>query len=157
MDERRFSKKDLERNEDPKAVAGAISGATAASVGGSIGMVALGPVGAVVGLLAGAVGGWWAGKEVQESIDEMDSADRTFRSAHSDLADARPYEEVRQAYQIGFLAGRNPQYGDKSFDEIEDELRAAWVKAYLQESDAVPWEDSREHARSGFEVARNES
>jgi phage tail tape-measure protein len=156
MDERRFSKKDLERNEDPQAVAGAISGAAAASIGGSIGMAALGPVGAVVGLLAGAIGGWWAGNEIQESIDEMDSVEKAFRSAHAATANARPYGEVRHAYQVGYLAGRNPQYRGKSFRDVEDELRAAWVKAHLQNPEGASWEESKDHARAGFDVARGD-
>jgi hypothetical protein len=155
MDDRRFSKEDLEHNEDPQAVAGAISGATAASVGGSIGLAALGPLGGVIGLLAGAAGGWWAGREIQESIDEMDTAEKDFRAAHSSRAGGRGYEEVRHSYQIGYLAGRNPQYAGRSFDEVEVELRAAWVKAHLQEKSAVCWDDAREHARTGFESARS--
>ena len=157
MDDRRFSRKDLEHNEDPQAVAGAISGATAASVGGSIGLAALGPLGGVIGLLAGAAGGWWAGKEIQESIDEMDTAEKNFRAAHSARAGDRTFEEVRHSYQIGYLAGRNPQYAGKSFDDVEDELRAAWVKSHLQEQSAVPWEETREHARAAFATARRQS
>lgn len=155
MDKKRFSKEDLERNEDPQAVAGAISGATAASVGGSVGLAALGPVGGVIGLLAGAVGGWWAGREIQESIDEMDSADARFRSAHAEHDTERPYADVRHAYQIGYLAGRNPQYAGNSFADVEDELRAAWVKAHLQDESAVSWDETRDHAHAGFEAARN--
>lgn len=154
MNDRRFSKRDLERNEDPKVMGGAVGGAAGAGVGAGIGMVALGPVGAIVGMLAGVLGGWWAGQGVQQAVEEVDRADNRFRKAHEHAGATRAYEEVRHAYQLGYLAGRNPQYPD--FSDVEDDLRAAWVQAHIHDPNPVPWEAVRPDASTGFELARRD-
>jgi uncharacterized protein YcfJ len=153
MSDKRFSKRDLERNEDPKAIAGAVTGATSAGFVSGIGLAALGPIGAVAGALAGAVGGWWAGKEFHKAVVEMDKAENRFRESHEHAGATRPYEEARHGYQIGYLAGRNPDYVNADFSEVEDDLRAAWVQAHLQDPE-VRWEEVRGDARVGYEVAR---
>jgi uncharacterized protein YcfJ len=153
MGNKRFSKRDLERNEDPEAIAGAVAGATSAGLVSGIGLAALGPLGAIAGALAGAVGGWWAGKEFQHAMTEMDRAENQFRQAHEHAGATRPYEEARHGYQLGYLAGRNPDYADANFSVVEDDLRAAWVQAHLQDP-KVRWEEVRGDARVGYEVAR---
>jgi phage tail tape-measure protein len=154
MSDDRFSKEDLERNEDPDSIAGAVSGVSGAALGGGIGMATLGPIGAVAGALAGAVGGWWAGKGMQSALEDMDRADPELRNLHEQTAQGRAWEEVRHAYQLGYLAGRNPGYDGATFDSIEKELRSAWVQAHIEDPDPVSWDDIEEHARSGFEFAR---
>lgn len=154
MDEQRFSDRDLERNEDPEKVAGAVTGATAAGLGAGLGMAALGPVGAVIGALVGATGGWWAGKGMQGAIEEIDRTDSEFRRVHEHAGAEHSYDEVRHGYQLGWLAGRNPRYADDTFAAAEPELRAAWVKAHLEESDPVSWDAVRGSARAGFDLAR---
>lgn len=155
MSDGRFSDEDLERNEDPKAIAGSVTAAGGAGVGGAVGLGALGPLGGVVGALVGAVGGWWAGKGFQQAIDDMDRDEDRLRRAHDHAGAARPYEEVRHGYQLGYLAGRNPQYDGAAFDEVEKDLRAAWVKAHQQDEQPVRWEDVRPDARTGYEIARD--
>lgn len=155
MGGRRFSDEDLERNEDPRAVAGAVTGATGAGLGAGTGMIAAGPVGAVLGALIGAAGGWWVGKGFQQTIEEADEHDENFRRAHEHAGATHSYEEVRHAYQVGYVAGRNPRNEDASFDDIDEELRAAWVEAHKHEDDPVRWDDVRHAARRGFELARN--
>ena len=155
MSDEHFSKRDLERNENPEKIAGAVTGATSAGFGAAVGLAALGPVGAVAGALAGAIGGWWAGKEVHHAVVDMDKAENQFRQAHEHAGATRPYEEARHGYQLGYLAGRNPDYATSDFSEVEDDLRAAWVQAHLQEH-SVPWEEVRRDARFGYEVAHDE-
>lgn len=157
MDEQRFSSRDLERNEDPEAVAGAVSGATGAGLGAGLGMAAGGPIGAILGALAGATGGWWAGKGMQQSIEDIDRADNDFRRAHEHAGATRPFDEVRHGYQIGYLAGRNPRYADGTFADAEKDLRTAWVHAHIEDRDPVPWEEVRPSARAGFDLGRTRS
>jgi uncharacterized protein YcfJ len=153
--ERDLSEKDRERNEDPEQIGGAVAGATGAGTGGAIGSV-LGPIGTVIGALAGAAGGWWAGKGLIRAVEEVDRSDKAFRHAHMETGAQRTYEEDRHGYQLGYLAGRNPDYQAMDFDAVEDELRAAWVKAHLREESPVPWEDVRSCAREGFRIARGQ-
>lgn len=154
MADERYSGRDLERNEDPEAVAGAVSGATGAGLGAGLGMAAAGPIGAIVGALAGAAGGWWAGRGAHSALEELDRQEQAFRRAHEHAGATRPYEEVRHGYQLGYLAGRNPRYGEAGFEEAEKDLRAAWVKAHHEDVRPVAWDDVRDSARAGFELAR---
>lgn len=157
MSKRPYTKRDLERNEDPHAIAGSVAGATGASVGAGLGLAVLGPVGAIIGVLAGALGGYWAGQEIQQSAEAMNRSENAFRRAHEHAGANRPYEEVRHGYQLGYLAGKNPRYADGNFAAAEAELRAAWVKAHDEDATPVPWGDVREEARTGFELARNDT
>jgi hypothetical protein len=154
MSDHRLSDRDSEQNEDPEMMAGAVGGATGAGAGAGLGLTILGPLGGVLGALAGAVGGWWTGKGALEAVEDVDRADNQFRRAHEHAGATRPYEEVRHGYQLGYLAGRNPQYADMAFSEIEDDLRGAWVEAHLHDRNPVPWEHVRSNAKSGYELAR---
>lgn len=154
MNEHRLSERDQKRNEDPQTIAGAVGGATGVGVGAGLGLATLGPVGAVVGALAGLVGGWWAGQGVEKAVEEVDRAENRFRRAYEHAGATRPYEEVRHGYQLGFLTGRNPENQERSFSDLEETLRAAWVRAHLHDRDPVPWEAVRGEAERGYELAR---
>lgn len=154
MSDHRRSGRDLDRSGDKPAVGGAVGGATGVGTGAGLGLAMLGPLGGVLGALAGAAGGWWAGKEVVKAVEEVDRADNQFRWAHEHAGAARPYEEVRHGYQLGYLAGRNPQNAEATFAEVEAELRGAWVQAHLHDRDPVPWDQVSSHVRSGYDLAR---
>jgi uncharacterized protein YcfJ len=142
------------RNENPRTMGGAIGGAAGVGAAAGLGLATFGPIGAVVGALAGAAGGWWAGREVVRTVEEVDRADNDFRRSHEHAGATRPYEEVRHGYQLGYLAGRNPDNSNRTFDEMEAELRGAWVEAHLHDEDPVDWDDVVAHARQGYEIAR---
>lgn len=154
MADKRSTGRDTESHEDPQTMGGAVGGATGVAAGVGVGLATFGPIGAVVGALAGGAGGWWAGKELIQSVEEVDRSDNGFRRAHEHAGATRPYEEVRHAYQIGYLAGRNPDYADTPFSEIERDLGVAWVQAHLHDEDPVPWEDVAAEANRGYEMAR---
>lgn len=66
--------------------------------------------------------------------------------------DDRDYDRARPAYQLGHLAGLNPDYRDRDFEDVEGELRAGW-------SDDVSarhgrWEDVRHYARDAYDHGR---
>jgi hypothetical protein len=146
----------LERHAEPadagdivgEGVGGAAGGITGAAVG-----ALFGPVGAVIGGIAGAAGGWWAGRTVSEAIESFsDREDEYFRS-HYESADARhadrSYDDVRPAYQLGYVARHNPSYRDRSFDDIEPELARGWTGAVRER--AGEWEHARPFARAAYE------
>ena len=112
-----------------------------------------GPIGLVIGGLAGALGGWWTGHKVADVMQESD--DHAFRahyeSSSQRMAD-RAYEDIRPAYVAGHLAARNPDYASRPFDEVESDLRRGWnsdVSAQLGE-----WSTARPYARAAYERAR---
>ncbi len=146
----------LERHAEPadagdmvgEGVGGAAGGITGAAVG-----ALFGPVGAVIGGIAGAVGGWWAGRTVSEAVEGFgEDEDEYFRS-HYEGADSRlgdrSYEDVRPAYQLGYVARHNPSYRERAFDEIEPELSRGWTGAICER--AGEWEQARPFARAAYE------
>lgn len=153
-------------------LAGAATGAALGSLGG--------PIGTIIGGIAGAVGGWWSGHAISHAASHYtenddayyrsqfesrraggalrpDAVDRTAGSA-DDLAGARTgryagdYASYRPAYQLGHLAAHNPDYGARSFDDVESELRRGWSDDVSGRHGA--WDENRDHARSAYERAR---
>ena len=106
---------------------GGVSGVVAGAAIGSAG----GPIGTVIGGLAGAVGGWWAGRTVSEAAQRFDDhTDNNYRQAYESRADRladRSYEDVRPAYQLGYLASENPDYSGRNFESIEADLQRGWT------------------------------
>lgn len=139
--------------KDSETVAESSGGFLGAVSGMSIGAIG-GPVGLVIGGIAGAVGGWWAGHGIAEAIshDDDEHFRQDYESRPTRLAD-RAYEDVRPAYVAGHLAGRNPDYRDRSFDEVESDLRRGW------QGDVVTkygeWPAVRDYAISAFDRARS--
>jgi hypothetical protein len=153
-------------------LAGAATGAALGSLGG--------PIGTIIGGIAGAVGGWWSGRAIAESASHYTEGDDAYyRSLYesrraggalrpdpnvgaedraSDVAYARTegytgdYLAYQPAYQLGHLAGLNPDYEARTFDDVEPELRRGWSDDVSQRHGA--WEEAREHARSAYERAR---
>lgn len=131
--------------------AGGIGGVIAGAALGSIG----GPIGTVIGGIAGAIGGWWTGRAISEAASNFSHADdEEFRTDYEarDRGEAstpdRSYDRVRPAYQLGYLASRNPEYGGRSFDDIEEHLERGWTgNAATQDSD---WKDMRDYARTAY-------
>src|ERR671939_561926 len=116
------------------------------AVGGMSLGAAAGPVGLVLGGIAGAVGGWWAGRGIANSLSANDDAYfRTHYESSPDRLADRSYEDVRAAYVIGHLAGRNPDYAGKSFEEVEGDLRQGWSDDVSREHGQ--WEAVRRLAR----------
>ena len=153
---------------------GGISGVLTGAALGSLG----GPVGTIIGGIAGAVSGWWAGRAISDAAshvtDEDDAYYRThYTSAHSGATGAgahaaaagsatgassgmsgatRQYDDVRPAYQIGHLAGRNPEYSGRGFDEIEPDLQRGWTPEVSARHGE--WNDVRGYARSAYDRSR---
>ena len=121
--------------------AGGISGVLAGAAIGSFG----GPIGTVIGGIAGAIGGWWGGRAISEAVGKLTEEDEMhYREHYSRTAvregSTRGFDTVRPAYQLGHIAGLNPEYQGRSFDEIEEDLQRGWsddVRTRYGEWDAV--------------------
>ncbi len=133
--------------EEPTAgdlVGEGVGGVSGTLVGAGIGSIA-GPIGTIIGGIAGAVSGWWAGRTVSEAVsgytpdDDGYYRDR-YDTSPSKLAD-RNYDDVRPAYQLGHIAGANPDYQGRRFEEVEGDLRKGW-------------DDAAQKAHGGWEHVR---
>jgi hypothetical protein len=144
-------------DKDVKDDAENVGEATGSFLGGVTGMalgIVGGPVGLVVGAIAGALGGWWAGKGVADAFTDKDyEAYRAHYAASPDRLADRDYESVSAAYVAGHLAGRNPEYAGRSFDQIEPDLQRAWGDDVAQRHGQ--WPAARGYARVAFDRARN--
>lgn len=156
----RAKDKALGKHDDNPSVAdqvgegvGSISGMVA---GATIGTVA-GPIGTLIGGIAGAVGGWWTGRAVSEAASALTTDDDNYYRSHYEsssnrLAD-RGYDHARPAYHLGHIAARNPDYADRDFNQVEQDLQRGW------NSDASrqfgEWSAVRPYASEGFTRGRS--
>lgn len=131
--------------------AGGVGGVLAGAAAGSV----VGPVGTIIGGIVGAMGGWWTGRAVAEAATAITTEDETFyrkqyEGSGNRLADQR-FEDVRPAYYVGHLASRNPDYRNRSFDDIEGDLRRGWPS----DRKYGTWDTMRGYAREGFTRGRS--
>ena len=117
---------DKARDHNPgvgEQVGEGVGGIGGTLAGAAIGSVA-GPVGAVIGGIAGALGGWWAGEKAGRAAEDFGDHEPKYREHY----DANSSSEVdwntaRSGYGVGHVAGRNPSYRGRSYDEVESDLR----------------------------------
>jgi len=147
----------------PDTIAGATGGAGGAVAGAALGSI-VGPVGTIIGALAGAVGGWWGGKHMAEPHVFNEADDAFYQTHHQtnysaidsesgSLGRGRSYNDVRPAYQLGHLAGVNPDYQHRSFDEIEPHLSSAYSTANPPDEQQA-WPNVRRYAQDGWSRGR---
>lgn len=132
-------------------VAGAATGAALGSLGG--------PIGTIIGGLAGAVGGWWSGRAISEAASTFNDEDDAYYQSHyqsstgsgssSGSSSRMSYNDARPAYQLGHLAGVNPDYKNRSFDDVEPHLQSAYSSAGHKN-----WSDVRSKARDAYSRGR---
>jgi len=154
----RVKDKALGKHDDHPGVAdhvgegvGGISGVVAGAAVGS----AVGPIGTIIGGIVGAMGGWWTGRAVAEAATAITPADDTYYRRHFDSKAGRmgnrTYDEVKPAYYIGHLASRNPDYQNRSFEDVETDLSRGWGTDRNRGS----WDDVRGFASEGFTRGRS--
>ncbi|HKH91172.1 MAG TPA: YsnF/AvaK domain-containing protein, partial [Gemmatimonadaceae bacterium] len=105
-----------------------------------------GPVGTVIGAIAGAAGGWWSGKAAADAASNIDATDDNYYRQRFSETGGRDYDTARPAYHLGHVAGFNPDYEGRSFEEVEPDLRRGWTSAGTDN-----WDNVRDYARDAFE------
>jgi hypothetical protein len=125
----------------------AAGGITGVLAGAAVGSLA-GPIGTIIGGIAGAIGGWWSGRAISEAVEKLTEDDETYYRQHFHTTAEKPaipprertYDDVRPAYHLGHIAGMNPNYKGRQFEEIEEDLQRGWnddVRNRYGEWDAV--------------------
>lgn len=132
--------------------AGGISGVLAGAAIGSMG----GPIGTVIGGIAGAIGGWWTGRAIAEAASNFTHADdahfrRSYEGSDARLND-RSYDDVRVAYQLGYIARHNPNYQGRDFEAVEPDLERGWSADVSKSSGE--WQEVRHFARDAYTRGR---
>ncbi|HWL38646.1 MAG TPA: hypothetical protein VNO75_00215 [Gemmatimonadaceae bacterium] len=153
----RAKDKALGKHDDKPGVAdhvGEAAGGVAGVVAGAAVGSAVGPVGTVIGGILGAMGGWWSGRAIAEAATTITKDDDEFyrrKYESTGRARTRSYDEVRPAYYLGHVASRNPDYRNRSFQDIESELQRGWSS----QRNSGTWEDVRGFASEGFSRGRS--
>jgi hypothetical protein len=142
-----------QRNQHPGT--GEQAGEAVGAIGGTLAGAALGtaagPVGMIIGGLAGALGGWWAGEKAGRAAEDLEKHDAYYRAHFEQEPDAElAYDEARVGYGLGHVAGRNPDYAGRTFEQIEGDLRRGWN---YQRRD---YETMRRYVRTGYERTAGE-
>jgi len=132
---------------------GGIGGVLAGAAIGSVG----GPVGTLIGGIAGALGGWWSGRAVAEatgtlSRDDDEYYQKIWESSPNRPAD-RSFEDVRPAYHLGYVAAHNPDYANKSWSDVQQDLSRGWNESHTKRYGA--WSTVSGYASEGFNRARS--
>ena len=132
-----------------------VGGAAAGAAGAAIGSLA-GPIGTFIGGLAGVIGGWWAGKSAAEAAGNYSDEDdrfyrKSYESSSTRIAD-RSYEDIRPAYQAGHVAGLNPDYRNRNWDEVDRDLQRGWTNDLRGRHGE--WDAARPFARDAFTRSR---
>ncbi|MBB4637963.1 hypothetical protein [Longimicrobium terrae] len=95
----------------------------------------------VVGGLALAAGGWWAGKQIVEALRTHNNEDEKHYRAHFESHPARQngmtYDHARTGYVVGYTAARNPAYAGRSYTEVETDLRRGFTGANANEYEVL--------------------
>jgi hypothetical protein len=133
----------------------AVGGIGGLFVGAAIG-VGGGPVGVLIGGIAGALGGWWSGRAVMEAVTSLSQNEDAYYRAHYEslpdrLAD-RSYADARPAYLLGHVASHNPDYRGKSWGDVSTELQRAWTADHATR--LGDWSIANRYAGEGFTHGR---
>ncbi len=129
--------------ETTGGLAGAATGAALGSLGG--------PIGTIIGGIAGLAGGWWTGRAVSEAASTFDNDDTYYRDQYNTRGSrsaSTNYDTARPAYQLGHVAGMNPDYSNRKFDDVETDLRRGWE---AQGNTSGKWDDMRDYARDAYD------
>ena len=126
-------------------VGGAVGG-----LAGKAGDTAVSLMGSMLRSVAGTVGGWWTDRTPDEALASFgDREDRACRTHFENSARrGSSYDTVRPLYQFGHLAGQNPDYQGRSFEEIEVDLRSAWSPD--QARTYGEWDNVRDYVNTGY-------
>ena len=110
-----------------------------------------GPVGTLLGGVAGAIGGWWTGRAIAEAAEKLSAEDDQDFRAHYESSTERisdqSYDDIRGAYFLGHIASNNPNFVDREFTEIEPELARGWRDCTARPCD---WEQARAFVGEGY-------
>jgi len=128
-------------------------GSSAGGLAGRVGDTAIDLMSSMIKTAASTFGGWWSRSTPDEAVrsfgDEQDRSCRVhFENMHRDRDAKASYDNVRPLYQFGHLAGSNPDYQGRSFDEVENELQQAWSAD--NSNRYGDWSRVREYVNKGF-------
>jgi hypothetical protein len=130
------------------------AGRAIGGLAGRTGDAAVHVVESLIRTAAGTVGGWWSDRTPDEAVSRFgEREDRSCRTHFENVARrGTNYDAVRPLYQFGHLAGANPDYQGRSFEEVESELKTTWSDE--QARTFGDWESVRDYINTGYSTGR---
>ena len=126
-------------------------GQAVGGVAGKMGDTAIDLMGSMLRTAASTFGGWWSRNTPDDAIrnftPEHDNACRTHFENSRRSSNAN-YDAVRPLYQFGHLAGSNPDYQGRSFEEVENDLKRTWTPEYT--TAFGEWSNVRDYINTGY-------
>ena len=111
--------------------------------------------GTMIRTVGNIVGGWWSDRTADDARRMFGERSENACRRHFDSVPRdSSYEAVRPLYQFGHLAGQNPDYHGRSFEEVESDLRNAWTSEQTRRYG--DWNSVRDYVSGGYQ-ARNPS
>jgi hypothetical protein len=128
-------------------------GSTTGGLAGKVGDAAVDIMGSMIRTVAGSVGGWWSERTPDDAEATFDdTAERSCRQHFENVRRNTSYDAVRPLYQFGHLAGQNPDYQGRSFEEVESDLRNSWTDEKAQTYGS--WDTVRDYVNTGYSGRR---
>jgi|GEM_PF-5854779 len=85
----------------------------------------------VAGVALVAAGGYWASKKLFNAAAELSEEEerdcRTYYETHTVRSSGVPYTQARNVYVLGYVAGRNPEYAGRGYQDVEPHLRGGFT------------------------------
>jgi hypothetical protein len=108
-------------------------------------------MGSMLGTVGRTVGGWWAQRSPDDAVNSFsEEQDRSCRQHFEQVhrSNSQHYDAVRPLYQFGHLAGSNPDYQGRSFEDVEVDLKNAWTGDASQKYG--DWSTVRDYVGTGY-------
>jgi hypothetical protein len=106
--------------------------------------------GVIAGVALAAAGGYWASRKLASAAAELSEEEerdcRTYYETHAVRTSGVPYGQARTVYVLGYVAGRNPDYAGRGYEEVEPHLRGGYTGRRAGSYDAL-----RDFGRRGYE------
>lgn len=104
----------------------------------------------VVAGVALVAGGYWASKKLFNAAAELSEEEerdcRTYYESHAVRSSGVPYSQARTVYVLGYVAGRNPEYAGRGYQDVEPHLRGGYTGRRAGSYDAL-----RDFGQRGYE------
>lgn len=106
--------------------------------------------GVIAGVALAAAGGYWASKKLRSAAAELSEQEeqdcRLYYETHAVRTSGVPYSQARTVYVLGYVAGRNPEYSGRGYEDVEPHLRAGYTGRRAGSYDTL-----RDFGRRGYE------
>jgi hypothetical protein len=135
-------------------------GESVGSVAGKMTDTAVDLMGSMVRTAASMFGGWWSRNTPDEATasftaehdntcrNHFENVRRNARNQSTTSTSHTSYDTVRPLYQFGHLAGGNPDYQGRSFEEVETDLKRTWTPEYT--TAFGEWSNVRDYINTGY-------